>query len=221
MIVLSQNATVSVLQTSIKCNVCLWLDQVSICCCYLPGCNQDREMGIAYSILFTSAIEPANQKQLLSVEISLFFFYILFIFRKIKHFLIAGLIRSFKRLLDYRRFSSRTWHIFSASYIQIDCLRNLSLWRNHSEICSSWVCLCKSAINVSACIMEQTVHGRWSEPLFHSLRNYRLILTCFSWLTSPLRVLTTRERGQLLKWPFSGQRNLGEIIRTSATSIAA
>lgn len=134
MIVLSQNATVSVLQTSIKCNVCLWLDQVSICCCYLPGCNQDREMGIAYSILFTSAIEPANQKQLLSVEISLFFFYILFIFRKIKHFLIAGLIRSFKRLLDYRRFSSRTWHIFSASYIQIDCLHNLSLWRNHKKI---------------------------------------------------------------------------------------
>lgn len=101
----------------------------------LPSWVQSRQ-GDGHSLFYPLHLcNRTSQPKAIAISWNFtFFFYILFIFRKIKHFLIAGLIRSFKRLLDYRRFSSRTWHIFSASYIQIDCLHNLSLWRNHKKI---------------------------------------------------------------------------------------
>lgn len=132
----------------------------------------------------------------------------------------AVLKRAFKKFLEYFRSSSRTWDIFSVSCTQPGCLHNHSLWRNHGEIRSSCACLRKSAINVSDCIMEQTVHGRRLELLFHSLRNYRLILTCFSWLTFQLKALSTWERGSYSSDPFSGQLNLAAVTRTSLPSVA-
>lgn len=68
--------------------------------------------------------------------------------------------------------------------------------------------------------MEQTVHGRRLELLFHSLRNYRLILTCFSWLTFQLKALSTWERGSYSSDSFSGQLSLAAVTRTSLPSVA-
>lgn len=69
-------------------------------------------------------------------------------------------------------------------------------------------------------LMEQTVHGRRLELLFHSLRNYRLILTCFSWLTFQLKALSTWERGSYSSDPFSGQLSLAAVTRTNLPSVA-
>lgn len=170
------------------------------CMCPFPRCVKHSDQGDGLSLVphhnqlgLPQSGQPTD-KSLLSVDISLlcfllFFLHFIYFFKQ--HFIVTVLKRTLKKFLEYLRSSSRTWDIFSVSCTQLGCLHNHSLRRNHGEIRSSCACLRKSAINVSECIMEQTVHGRRLELLCHSLRNYRLILTCFSWLTFQLKTLST------------------------------